>query len=155
MIGLRETYYAALFSKVANLQSGGSKLFKTAERRLRHWSDVQPEDMPYIAQAQAGEMAVQKRGLATLWRLKVNLHIYVMTNTQGDQTAIPAQYINPLLDAVENEALKFDDLSNNVCTLNGLVSHCWINGEIITSEGTLGDLEVAVVPIEIFVPLHD
>ena len=144
----RETYYAALFSKVSN--SAG---FVTKSRKLKHWTDTAPEELPALFQAQKGESVSQQKGVPAKWILHCDLYVYVHTLSQqlGDAYVTPSSLLNPLLDAIEL-ALAPDNLADNTCTLGGLVSHCWIEGMIETSEGTLGDHEVAIIPIAILVP---
>ena len=101
--------------------------------------------------AQVKELTQQKRGLPTQWTLGIELYLYVGTNTQMDDTVTPSLLLNPILDAVDN-ALRPDNQVLGTCTLGGLVSHAWIAGAIETSEGNLGSIEVAIVPIEMLVP---
>ena len=149
----RESLYAALFAKFASLSftSGDATTFITNSRRLKHWEEVEPEGFPCLFQVQAKETVKQVRGLPPKWGLELLLYIYVKTNGQSDPTAIPSQLLNPIMDAIDT-ALRPDDLKSGTCTLGGLVSHAWISGPVETSEGNLGDIEVAVVPIEIVVP---
>lgn len=147
----RETLYAAVFAKFATLTSGGSPLFKTAERKLRHWNEVATEECPYLAMTQISEIFESRRGLPQRIQLVTRFHIYVKTQATQDSSIIPAQLLNPLVDAF-CAALSIDDMKNFVCTLGGLVSHCWIEGQTETSEGLLGDTEVCSIPVQILVP---
>lgn len=147
----RETIAAALFAKLATLSTGGSPLFKTTGRRLLHWNDVPAESQPALYQIQKSEQCARTRGKPPLWKLQLSLYVYVHTMAQSDSTIVPSQLLNPLLDAVET-ALAPDDLANDACSLGGLVSSCYIDGAIETSEGLLGDQEVAIIPITIVVP---
>src|SRR5207253_3314956 len=59
----REPIYAALFDLI---ESAGA--FVTAERRLRHWSDVAPAEQPALFQSQKSEVgAVKALGAPTVW----------------------------------------------------------------------------------------
>ena len=148
----RESIYAALFAKFSALTAGGTPLFKTAERKLRHWNDVQPEECPYLGQIQVSETPAQQKGLPPKWQLNVSLYVYVNTAAQLDSAVTPGQLLNPLLDGIE-AALVPDDADGTSCTLGGLVSHCRIDGTIETAEGLLGNTEVAIVPLQILVPV--
>jgi hypothetical protein len=153
MITARETLYAAIFAKFAGItfSSGGKTTFGYTSRRLYHWDDLELADFPAMMQVQTREAVKQTRGLPPKWTLEMDLYIYVRTEAQSDDSVIPSQLLNPILDAID-AALKPDDLKSGVCTLGGLVSHAWIEGSVETSEGNLGDLEVAVVPLSILVP---
>lgn len=135
----RETIYAALFAKV-NAING----IVTSSRILQHWNDVTPRDQPALFQTQVNESPEQRKGLPPKWTLRAQLYLYV--NRGGDHKIIPSQKINELIDKIET-ALKPD--GNGFQTLGGIVSHCWIDGTIVTSEGLLGDQEVAIIPIGI------
>jgi hypothetical protein len=147
----RETIYAALFAKFASLNNGGDMLFKTTSRRLRHFHDVEAEEQPALFMVQTMESNVQERGKPPRWVLHCDLYIYVRTDACLDQSVVPSQLLNPLIDAIE-AALGRDDQSNYAQTLGGLVSRVWIDGNIETSEGNLGDQEIAVIPLSILVP---
>jgi len=135
----REPIYAALFAKI-QMVSGVT----TISRRLLHWSDVPAENQPAIFQVQRHEDPIQQRGIPAKWKLYADLYVYV--NTGADPYASPAILLNPIIDAIET-ALG-PDASTGFQTLGGLVSHCWISGRIETSEGALGQQEVAIIPIE-------
>jgi len=137
----REAIYNALFNKVKVLKS-----IKTASRILVHYDEVPARDQPALYQTQISETPIQQKGMPVKWNLKVNLHLYV--NRGSDHKIIPSQEINKLIDAIEL-ILKPD--ASGFQTLDGVVSHCWISGTIITSEGLLGDQEVAIIPIDILV----
>lgn len=147
MNNTRETIYAALFALVST--SAG---FVTASRRLEHWSDVGPEEHPALFQRQLDEERISARGVPP--KVKLNVELYVYVHTLAQQLApdvVPSQLLNPLLDAIE-AALVPDDAGNNVLTLGGLVSHCWIEGKTESFEGMLGDQAVAIIPVSILVP---
>jgi hypothetical protein len=136
----REAIYAALFA----LASTPADLV-TKSRKLLHWSDVPASLQPALFQAQARQTAVAPvaNGLPTKWLLEATLYIYV--NTQG--AVSPGEVLNPLLDEI---CAKFDpDAIGTPQTLNGLVQWARIEGAIETSEGTLGDQEVALIPVKI------
>lgn len=137
----RETIYAALFNKVKFISG-----LKTSSRILKHWDDVSPSDQPALFQIQINETPEQRKGIPVKWTLRAQLYLYA--NRGDDHTVIPSQAINSLIDKIEL-ALKPD--VDGFQTLGGLVSHCWIAGSIQTSEGLLGDQEVAIIPIEILV----
>ena len=142
----REQIYGALFAKLSAAAN-----FATASRRLRHWGDVGPAEQPALFQAQKSETAKRMRGLPPRWTLEVELYVYAQA---PDELTAPASVLNPLLDAIEAALAPAGvDLAANVQTLGGLVSHCWISGKVQTDEGVLGGQAVAIVPIEIVVPI--
>lgn len=140
----REPIYMALYNLLLGLVE--SESIKTASRRLKHWSDVPAVQQPAIFQVQKGEMPGQIRQLPTKWTLDVDFYVYV--NSGDDPTAAATELLNPILDDLE-ALFPSSDEDGPIQTLGGLVSHCWISGKIETAEGTLGEQEVAIVPIEI------
>lgn len=121
----------------------------TSSKRLLHWSDVSPADQPAMYLTKKSETCEKIRGLPSKWTQIFELYLYV--NTSNDPGVIPASLMNPILDEVDN-LFRVDDFANYSLTLNGLVSHVAINGEMITDEGVLGDQAICIVPIEILVP---
>jgi len=131
----REAAYSALFSRLSGIPG-----VSTAERRLRHWSDVQPAEMPYLALAVAGQIAEPVKRLPTKWNLGADLYLYVQSDSSP-----PGPILNALLDKID--AALAPDVGQDTQTLGGIVSHAWIEGQVQTDEGTLGSIAVAVVPI--------
>lgn len=144
----REPIYAALFAFFSGLTAGGTPLFVTATRIPTTWENVAPEDQPALLLMPRTETAKYRKGLPTIWTLSIDLLLYVHTGAQNDPAQVPAQLLNTLIDAVE-ASIAVDDLSNQTCTLGGLVSHCAIQGQIELSLGSLGDEAVAIIPLEI------
>ncbi|MFK7088682.1 hypothetical protein AAFM71_07680 [Chromobacterium violaceum] len=138
----REAIYSALFERLKAIPG-----LRTTSRRLRHWSDVDASQQPAMFQAQVRESPIPgdpSRGLPTKWTLSADVYVYARTD--GDQA--PGTVLNPLLDAIE-AALQPDNPVLRAQTLGGMVEHCWIDGDIETDEGALGDQAVAIVPIRI------
>jgi hypothetical protein len=148
---IREDIYAAVFAFFAGLTTDDERAFKTATRKVTTWDCVAPEDQPALLMTQESEEATRVRGLPTKWVLHIKLWLYVHTGANNDPDVVPSQVLNPLIDAVE-ASLVVDDLSNNACTLGGLVSHCAIEGPIQIFQGDLGDQEVAIIPLVVVVP---
>ena len=134
----REQIYSALYAKLA-----GAANFVTTSRKLRHWDDVGASEQPALFVVQKSEVAdPQPKGVPTKWTLDVNVYIYVRSSD------VPSSEINPLLDSV-TAALLPDNPITNAQTLGGLVHHCWIEGQIETDEGLLGDQSVCIIPVRI------
>lgn len=140
----REAIYSALFARLQGIPGLAS-----TSRKLRHWSDVGQSEQPALFCAQGSQTALPgdpTLGLPTKWTLNADLYLYARTD--GEQ--VSAAVLNPILDAIE-AALKPDNPTRRTQTLGGLVERCWIEGEIQTDEGTLGDQAVAIVPIRMLV----
>lgn len=135
----RETLYAGLFARLVAATG-----VITASRRLLHWSEVSASVMPALFLAQKTEVPEHITGLPPRWTLTADVYLYV---SESDPALAPAPLLNGLLDVVE--ACLAPDPISNVQTLGGLCSHCRIAGPVTTDEGTLGDIAVAIVPLEI------
>jgi len=136
----REAIFAALFALVSTPPA-----LVTKSRKLLHWNDVPASQQPALFQAQGKQTVSQPaaNGLPTKWVLDATLYVYV--NTQG--AASPGEVLNPILDAI-TAALDANAIGTPQ-TLGGLVEWARIEGSIETSEGTLGDQEVAMIPVRI------
>ena len=135
-----DPFYAALF---ALLQ--GSSSFVTSSRRLRHWSDVSPAELPALFVADGPQTPTQVKGMPPKWTLDAKAYIYVPVQA----LAAPGPLLNEYLDALDKALAPTPYQVTQ--TLGGLVSHCWISNTVETDEGTLGDLAVAIVPISMLV----
>jgi len=140
---VREDVYAALWDVASQAAD-----FITAERRLRHWSDVSPAEQPALFMSQTKQTAQisQQTNLPVTWMLHAEFFIYVHPT---EPYLAPAMVLNPLVDSVV-EALCYD-LSGSAQQLGMPERVRWvrINGEIATAEGVLGNQEFAIIPVEI------
>jgi hypothetical protein len=140
----RELVYSALWDKVSDAAS-----FTTKSRRLRHWSDVAPAEQPALFMSQTrmvGEFKDNQVNLRVEWMLHAEFFIYVHSS---DPYITPAIILNPLVDAVER-SLEPDPISGITdLGLPGLVFWARVHGTIETSEGVLGDQEMAIIPVEV------
>ncbi len=132
----REAIYSALFALAA--QAPG---LVTTSRKLKHWSDVPAGQRPALFQAQVSETAMRVTGRPTRWMLAVKLYVYV--STAG--AASPGEVLNPILDYLTHQLE--DPFPGVSQTLGGLVEFSRIEGTIETSEGTLGNDEIAIIPV--------
>jgi hypothetical protein len=138
----REPIYAALFDLAA-----GAAGFVTAERRLRHWSDVAPAEQPALFMTQKSEIAAVKTlGAPTIWTLLVEVYLYAHSS---DPYLSPATVLNPLVDAVEAALAPAATTGLQDLGLPSMVQHAYIVGKIETEEGVLGDQAIAIIPVEI------
>ena len=138
----REPIYAALFDLAA-----GAAGFVTAERRLRHWSDVASAEQPALFMTQKSEVAsVKTLGAPTVWTLLIELYLYAHSS---DPYLSPATVLNPLVDAVEAALAPAATTGLQDLGLPSMVQHAYIAGKIDTEEGVLGDQAIAIIPVEI------
>lgn len=136
----REAIYSVLFVLLQNCAP-----FKTASRRLVHWTDVDGTQQPALFLAQGAQISTQETRQPTKWLLKAEIYVYART----DGGAAPGPLLNQLLDAIEAALAPSFPNVNPVQTLGGLVDKVWIDGAIETDEGTLGDQAVAIIPVSI------
>lgn len=137
----REPIYSALFARLSAIPG-----IVTASRKLRHWADVPDVEQPAVFLAQNGEIATPSRQAPTKWVLQCDVYVYVKTGGSDS----PASVLNPIIDAIE-ASLAPENAMTQACTLGGLVTHAWIEGNIQTDEGKLGDQAVAIIPVHILV----
>jgi hypothetical protein len=138
----REPIYAALWLLASNAAS-----FVTANRRLRHWTDVTPVEQPALFMSEkGGQAAVKALGAPVIWTLSADLFVYAHSS---DPYQAPATILNPLVDALEAALAAPAATGVQQLGLPSMVQHAYIAGRIETDEGVLGDQAVAVVPIRI------
>ena len=147
MLSSRETIYAALFAQFSGLSA-----IKTATRRLREYQQMLPEQTPALFQLQRKEHAQKTTGRPTIWRLHLELYIWIAVGGTIDSTTVPSQVINPITDAIE-AALDPESAGDFYQTLNVVgVEEAHINGEIEIFEDVKGDGSAElIVPIEVLV----
>jgi hypothetical protein len=139
---IREVIYAALWTL-----GSAAGTFASANRRLRHWTDVAPIEQPALFMSEKGAHAVvQKLGAPIAWTLYADFYIYVHSS---DPYAAPATILNPLLDALERALAPSAATGIQNLGLPLMVQHAYISGKIETDEGVLGDQAIAIVPVEI------
>jgi len=134
----RESIYSALFAKLQGITG-----LNTVSRRLKHYDDVAPADQPAMFVTCTSQHGQQTKGMPSIYNLDSKIWIYVH---ETDKSIAPATGLNNILDkiyAVLNPAIP-----GNKQTLGGLVEHCWVDGEIVTDEGSLGDQAVAILTIK-------
>ena len=138
----REAIYSALWA----LGSGASD-YASANRRLRHWSDVAAAEQPALFMSEKGGLAAVKAlGAPIVWTLYADFYIYV---NSSDPYAAPATVLNPLLDALERALAPSPATGIQNLGLPDMVSHAYIAGKVETDQGVLGDQAIAIVPVEI------
>jgi hypothetical protein len=139
-----EAIYAALFQLVSTVTANGQG-FVTASRVLKHWTDVAAADQPAVFQCQNGENYKPRANLPPVVTLDCKLWLYA--KNAGDTDAVPSSVLNPLKDAIFNALAPSPAIERQ--TLGGLVYHAWIEGDVLTDEGVLGDQAAMVLPIRI------
>jgi hypothetical protein len=140
LVQSRETVYEALFDLLQELPG-----IRTCTRRLKSWQDTAGEDQPAIYMQHTGEVTNPVRGQPSRIVLEVSLWIYV--KSEGEDVG---PILNPILDLIGSTFEPKQD-GDHAMTLNGLVHHCWIEGQTQIFEGDLGEEAVAIVPIKLLV----
>ena len=138
---IREQIWGAVWAILSSAPG-----FVTRSRTLRHWSDVPNEQQPALYLAQGPEQRTTTTGQPPI--VKLTGTVYVYASGQGDRS--PAEVLNPLLDAIEGLFPLNPNTLRHELYVEG-VGYCRIEGAIETFEGTLGDQEVALIPISILV----
>jgi hypothetical protein len=139
----------ALYARLSDVPG-----IETLERRLQSFADVDPSQMPYVAMIAGNQSVEPQRGAPSKVTMFVDVYVYVHEASKEG----PWRKLNEIISAVEatlerqpgetrTADARFSDPTHNTTTLGGLVSSCYIAGEIETDEGALGDVAVAIVPI--------
>lgn len=155
----REAIYAAVLSL---FQAKLASNFTTIGRRHRAPpKDLTSAQQPALFICEAQEQTVPKPpGTSGKKTLRALLFVYAwipgLIEAAGAETVIPGAVINGLLQNID-DALAPSGSSQpwapqNVQTLGGLVSHCWIEGDTDIDPAIFGQQAVAVIPLHILVP---
>lgn len=137
---------AALFASLVAIGAG----FTTYSRRLQNYSEVPTEAQPalYLASGDLDpKLGGDPRVPGMPYRWKLHRKIWLYANAGNDDTLIPSQLINPLINSVLKALAPTTPGDRQ--TLGNRVYHCYLAGRIQTDEGLLGPQAVAVLPIEI------
>lgn len=145
-----ESVMEALF-ELALATNTTSTPFKIMSRRMRHFNDVTPDEIPGFFQFQAPGRNTEGgvRGLP-VHRLKVYWICYLPGSQGLDDVVSPM--MNQYYDALSNALLTNyprgpNGISRN--TLGGLVTNCYEDGQGINDEGLLTTPSLIVIPITI------
>lgn len=149
----REAIYTALYTLLSGItyvdNNGQTVPLKTFSRRLQHWNKANVAyPLPALFLAQGNERhEVPVKGLGNVIYMTPKVYLYV----SSPDPVTPGTVLNPILDQLQGlfPTGTRTDYATGKQTLGGLVQHAQILGELLTYEGTLGDLEVAIVPLEL------
>ena len=147
----REDIYLALQTQLQGINiylASGQAPVVTWGRRLPPADDLGSINQPAVYVITSGEHRKPLRGFPDQVTLKAD--VWVFCNAGGDMHAVPATQLNYLLDALD--AAVAPDPITRFQTLGGLVSHCWIEGDIVNDEGLFQGQSFAIVPFMILVP---
>ncbi|MCE9561889.1 MAG: hypothetical protein K8U57_07530 [Planctomycetes bacterium] len=139
----REAIFAALYTLVT---AGGQ--FATTGRRVKIWTDVKPAQRPALFLAERAQTYL-RNSEAVPARVTLNAELYIYTDAK-DPNVIGSTQLNNLLDAID-VALAPSPVTGKQ-TLDGLVSHCWIEGDIFFDPGDVDGDGMAIIPLKILVP---
>lgn len=145
-----EAIMAALFQLAQGVNTAATP-FKVMNRRMRHFNDVTPAEIPAFFQFQApgrnAEGAV-RAGVLKVIRRKV-FWICYLPGSQGINDVVSPK-MNQYYDALANALLPMGrDLSQGRNTLGGLCTNCYEDGQGINDEGLLTTPSLIVIPITI------
>jgi hypothetical protein len=138
---LRERIIGKVFDAIAAIPT-----FKTVERTLRNFSKVHPEEMPaafFVCRSQ--DVSYTDPRLPPTYTFSMSLYLYVHRNGQE----LPAQAL--LFQALDrlDEALVEVTTADSSPAGDASIAQCRVVGNIEMDEGSLGDLAVAIVPIQV------
>ena len=155
----RKDIYNALLAQLKTILTDIPQPVQTISRVWRPHTDYAAAQMPAILLDEKKEHAtVEALAAAPLYHLYVDLWIYllapVVSQTPGQETEIPMDALDDMIDILENSPLANPPMSGMPYnTLGGLVIHTWIEGDILKVAGvgsSQTQYSIARVPIVIF-----
>lgn len=156
----REEIFSALFAltegvtwNVGTPTAPVTETFRTRTRRIALFSDVNDSAQPWLGQSEHSETISQISRLPYKRTLKAQWVVYHVAGKQPN--SLPTIRNNLILDALQDALAPrvidpgYPDQRN---TLNGMVYHCFIDGEVFKDPGDIDNQGMLVVPISILVP---
>jgi hypothetical protein len=140
---IREPIYAALFKLLQTITIEGMAT-PAFSRRFQHWENVDVVACPVVYQQQYEENAQQQNMGLTSWENVVNVWVYF---DASNPSAIPDQTYNNIMDALERALTPPPPQRKQ--TLGGLVTHAWIDGKVLYSDGAQDGKAVFIIPVKI------
>lgn len=138
----REPILVALFNLLI-----GPAGFRTTGRRVKPLTSV--SEYPALFLRHTGDnFAPRATRMPPI--VTINCEAWIYSTAGADPSVAPDTALNHLLDAVET-ALR-PGPAFDAQTLGGLVTHCWIEGQIDIHPGDLDGVAIAIVPISILCP---
>lgn len=151
----REACWAALFALLQAKLAGMGIV--TMGRQHVQPPSLSPEQQPALFVVQTRESrAPMPPGLPVKLCLDGFLILYLQVPTSldqivGQETSLAATQINVLLKAID-DALQPDNLVTGKQTLGGLVTHCWLEGDVDMDPGIFSSQGAAILPVKMLVP---
>lgn len=140
-----ESIMQALFA-LAQTANTPETPFTIMSRRMRHFKDVTPEEIPAFFQFQnpvrettGGVRKLPKEIIGVSW------FVYLPKSQSIDDVVSPA--LNNYYDALSNVLLS--PIGGLPQTLGGLVTQCYKDGQGLTDEGLLDTPSLIHIPIKI------
>lgn len=141
----REQVGIALFNKL--LTSG---TFPTNSRRFQTWTNIADVQKPALFLIEHEEEHAKNRNQTPAVRT-THFDCYLFIATGLDPNAVPITTLNNLIDAIDpvSGGVLTPWPSGSRQTLGGLVTDCYIDGQIIKVPGDLDGQGVAIIPIKV------
>lgn len=140
----RETITAALYARLGSITG-----LKTVSRKPKGFEETSPAECPALYLA-IGNSSVEKAGPVPIWRLTWTVYIYVYDSSKAGPSSSLNGYIGAVETALDITAAELAGRNGSDyggTTLGGLVYHANVT-DVLTDEGSFGDLGVAILTIE-------
>lgn len=141
----RESQFNALAAQVQTAQLNGLPTFVTCSRKFRQWDAMAPSELPACFITHGFEFASQNVVGDTKWRTRALLYVYVPHSPDDE---IPGALLNNVLDSLD-QCIAPAPWADGRQTLGGVVTRCYIDGEVIIAEGmqAADQMSIAMVPV--------
>ena len=141
----RERVAIALFT----LLQGMGNAFATYSRRPKLFADAPA--LPALYMGQIPEHYEYPHGTATPAMVTMEFGIWIYGNFAEDPNVIPDTAFNNLLDLLDTTMGGYA-VNGQPQTLGGIVSHAWIEGEVLRAPGWLNGQGEVFLQIKVLVP---
>lgn len=125
--------------------------FRTTGKRVKLWKDVPQSERPAMFLMGHGERYEHDpAGLAAPAKRILNYECFVYLDL-ADPNLNGIDATDDLMDSFE-ALLAPDNALVNANTLGGLVTRCWIEGDVVKDPGDLDGDGMVIIPIRVLVP---
>lgn len=140
----RETIASALYSRLSGISG-----LRTHSRKVVDWAQTSSGDCPALHMAIGSSTALNAPGQPRLWRLEFIVYLYCFDGSSAGPSSQLNEYIGKIESALAwTSTSDYAARGNGVETTLGGIVHSARVSDILTDEGSYGDIGVALVTIE-------
>ena len=144
----RETIATALLTLIQSATIGSAPAFVEVDRRYKTWDECHQKPAAFL---QSPHENYVRPDLQVPRKVTLSYDLFVYVDTGTDPNFIPDTQINNIMDALD-AAFEPPWTTAPANQLGGLVTNCWIEGDVLRSSVFNTGQAIIIVPIKVLVP---